>query len=114
MFIAPLALLIEGAPPALDAPAIGAYLYLGIIGTALAYWLWFRGISRVPATSVAFLALLSPVSATVIGWIALSQALTALQVLGLLIALAGTVLGQIPPKPAPAPRKIRPKHLTLT
>ncbi|MFD6220006.1 EamA family transporter [Nocardia asteroides] len=98
LFILPLALVIEGAPPAMDAQAVGGYLYLGVIGTALAYWLWFRGISRVPATSVAFLGLLSPVSAAVIGWLALNQALTPWQILGLLIALAGTVLGQIPPK----------------
>ncbi|WP_446223824.1 EamA family transporter [Nocardia sp. IBHARD005] len=99
LFIAPLALLIEGAPPALDGEAIGGYLYLGIIGTALAYWLWFRGISRVPATSVAFLGLLSPVSAAVIGWIALGQALTTLQIVGLGVALAATVFGQLPSKP---------------
>lgn len=98
LFIAPLALVLEGAPPALDGQAVGGYLYLGIIGTALAYWLWLRGISRVPATSVAFLGLLSPVSAAVIGWIALGQALTALQIIGLAVALAGTVLGQIPPR----------------
>ncbi|MFE3542173.1 EamA family transporter [Nocardia sp. NPDC059177] len=97
LVIAPLALLVEGAPPALDADAISGYLYLGIIGTAVAYWLWFRGISRVPATSVAFLALLSPVSAAVIGWIALGQALTVLQILGLGVALAGTALGQLTP-----------------
>ncbi|MFQ6394849.1 EamA family transporter [Nocardia sp. KC 131] len=102
LFIAPLAFLIEGAPPALDGRAIGGYLYLGIIGTAVAYWLWFRGISKVPATSIAFLGLLSPVSAAVIGWVALGQALTLLQVLGMSIALGGTLLGQLPGKPAPA------------
>ncbi|MFC9662528.1 EamA family transporter [Nocardia sp. NPDC127606] len=98
LFIVPPALLIEGAPPALDGEAVGGYLYLGIIGTALAYWLWVRGISRVAATSVSFLGLLSPVSAAVIGWIALGQALTALQILGLGVALAATVFGQMPPK----------------
>ncbi|WP_406235211.1 EamA family transporter [Nocardia sp. NBC_01009] len=102
LFIAPLAVLIEGAPPALDGRAVGGYLYLGIIGTAVAYWLWFRGISRVPATSIAFLGLLSPVSAAVIGWVALGQALTPLQVLGMVIALVGTLLGQLAGKPAPA------------
>ncbi|MGW4768793.1 EamA family transporter [Nocardia sp. NPDC004278] len=103
LFIAPLAFLIEGAPPALDGSAIGGYLYLGVIGTALAYFLWFRGISRVPATSVAFLGLLSPVSAALIGWIALGQALSPLQVLGLAIALGGTLLGQVVAKPRVAP-----------
>ncbi|MFC8385548.1 EamA family transporter [Nocardia sp. NPDC057272] len=103
LFIVPLALLIEGAPPALDGEAVGGYLYLGIIGTALAYWLWVRGISRVPATSVSFLGLLSPVSAAVIGWIALGQALTALQILGLGVALAATVFGQMPSKSVDGP-----------
>ncbi|MEV5835687.1 EamA family transporter [Nocardia sp. NPDC052112] len=103
LFIAPLAVLIEGAPPALDGRAVGGYLYLGVIGTALAYFLWFRGIARVSATSVAFLGLLSPVSAAVIGWIALGQALSPLQVLGLGIALGGTLLGQMIAKPRIAP-----------
>ncbi|MEV6428475.1 EamA family transporter [Nocardia sp. NPDC051463] len=101
LFIAPLAFLIEGAPPALDGRAVGGYLYLGIIGTAVAYWLWFRGISRVPATSIAFLGLLSPVSAAVIGWVALGQALTPLQIAGMVIALVGTLLGQLAGRPAP-------------
>ncbi|WP_107653601.1 EamA family transporter [Nocardia suismassiliense] len=103
LFILPLALLIEGAPPALDSRAIGGYLYIGIIGTAAAYWLWLRGISKVPATSVAFLGLLSPVSAAVIGWIALGQALSPLQMAGLVIALGGTVLGQMAGRPKAVP-----------
>ncbi|MCP2294760.1 putative blue pigment (indigoidine) exporter [Nocardia amikacinitolerans] len=94
LFILPLAALIEGAPPAMDGRAVGGYLYLGVIGTAAAYWLWLRGIAKVPATSVAFLGLLSPVSAAVIGWVALGQALTGLQILGMVIALGGTLLGQ--------------------
>ncbi|MCP2318467.1 putative blue pigment (indigoidine) exporter [Nocardia amikacinitolerans] len=94
LFILPLAALIEGAPPAMDGRAVGGYLYLGVIGTAAAYWLWLRGIAKVPATSVAFLGLLSPVSAAVIGWVALGEALTGLQILGMVIALGGTLLGQ--------------------
>ncbi|WP_225731972.1 MULTISPECIES: EamA family transporter [unclassified Nocardia] len=100
LFILPLALLVEGAPPALDGRAIGGYLYIGVLGTAAAYWLWFRGISKVPATSVAFLGLLSPVSAAVIGWVALGQALSPLQVAGIVIALGSTVVGQLVRKPA--------------
>ncbi|MFI7664228.1 EamA family transporter [Nocardia sp. NPDC049526] len=109
LFIAPLAFLIEGAPPALDGRAVGGYLYLGVIGTALAYFLWFRGIAKVPATSVAFLGLLSPVSAAVIGWIALGQALSPLQVVGLGIALGGTLLGQVAAKPRIEPAVVTPR-----
>src|SRR5690606_18693746 len=90
----PVALLVEGPPPPLSGVNLLGYAYLGIVGTAVGYWLWFRGISRIPATSVAFLTLLSPVSAAVIGWAALGQALTPLQLLGMVIALGGTLLGQ--------------------
>ncbi|MBU3061009.1 EamA family transporter [Nocardia sp. NEAU-G5] len=94
LLLLPVAAIVEGAPPALDAPAIGGYLYLGLIGTAVAYALWFRGIAKTNATSVTFLGLLSPLSATVIGWAALGQSLSPLQVLGTAIALGGTLLGQ--------------------
>ncbi|GAA0596664.1 EamA family transporter [Actinomadura livida] len=108
LLLVPVALLAEGAPPALDGAAISGYLYLAVFGTAIGYWIWFRGISRLPATSVAFLVLLSPLSAAVIGWAALGQALTPLQLLGMVIAFAGMLLGQIPARPpappAPVPR----------
>lgn len=110
LILVPIALIIEGAPPALDGRAIGGYLYLGIIGTAIAYALWFRGIARASATSVSLLGLLSPLSAAVIGWIALGQALAPLQVLGIAIALGGTLLGQTgtAPRPAaPAPEPVK-------
>jgi probable blue pigment (indigoidine) exporter len=118
LFLVPLSLLIEGGPPALDGRAVGGYLYLGVVGTAVGYWLWFRGVSRLPATSVAFLTLLSPLSAAVIGWAALGQALSPLQVLGMAIAFGGTLLGQLRgsrplptptpiPDPAPAPAPAR-------
>lgn len=100
LLLAPVALLIEGPPPALSGVNVLGYVYLGVVGTAVAYWLWFRGISRIPATSVAFLVLLSPVSAAVIGWVALGEALTPLQLLGMAIALGSTLLGQTPSPPA--------------
>ncbi|GAA2792515.1 EamA family transporter [Kitasatospora paracochleata] len=89
----PAALLAEGAVPALTATNLLGYGYLAAVNTAFGYWIWFRGIGRLPATSVAFLGLLSPVSAAVIGWAALGQALTALQLLGMTVALGSTVLG---------------------
>ncbi|WP_227978900.1 EamA family transporter [Nocardia spumae] len=107
LVLLPLAWLTEGAPPAVNGAAIGGYLYLGVIGTAAAYVIWFRGLARIPATSVAFLGLLSPVSAAVIGWAALGQALTALQLLGIVIALGGTLLGQIGSR-APQPAESAP------
>ncbi|GAB0103405.1 EamA family transporter [Nocardia sp. JMUB6875] len=94
LLLLPVAAIAEGMPPVLDARNIGGYLFLGLIGTAVAYALWFRGIAKASATSVQFLGLLSPLSATIIGWVALGQSLAPLQILGMVIALGGTLLGQ--------------------
>ncbi|MEV5358461.1 EamA family transporter [Streptomyces sp. NPDC052693] len=94
LLIAPLAFLVEGAPPALDGRAAGGYLYLALANTAVAYWLWFRGIGRMTATQVTFLGPLSPLTAAVVGWAALGQALTPVQLVGMALALGATVAGQ--------------------
>ncbi|MEV6068417.1 EamA family transporter [Nocardia sp. NPDC052001] len=107
LVLVPIAFLVEGMPPALDGRAIGGYLYLVIIGTALAYAIWFRGLARANATSVAFLGLLSPLSAAVIGWLALGQSLAPLQVLGMAIALGGTLLGQTATTPKPVTEPVK-------
>ncbi|MEU6351145.1 EamA family transporter [Streptomyces sp. NPDC047072] len=95
LLIAPLALLVEGTPPALDARAVGGYLYLALANTAVAYWLWFRGIGRLTATQVTFLGPLSPLTAALVGWAALDQTLTPVQVAGMAVAFGATVVGQL-------------------
>ncbi|MEV4655942.1 EamA family transporter [Micromonospora sp. NPDC049301] len=95
LLLAPVALAAEGLPATLTGTNLAGYGYLATAGTALAYWLWFRGIAALPATSVAFLALLSPITAAVLGWLALGQTLRPVQVVGLVVALAGTLLGQL-------------------
>lgn len=97
LLIAPVAVLVEGAPPALDAPALGGYLYLALANTAIAYWLWFRGIGRLTATQVTFLGPLSPLTAAVVGWAALGEALAPLQLTGMALAFGATVAGQTGP-----------------
>ncbi|RPF33550.1 EamA family transporter [Streptomyces sp. TLI_185] len=94
LLIAPLALLVEGVPPVLDARAVGGYLYLALANTAVAYWLWFRGIGRLTATQVTFLGPLSPLTAAVVGWAALGQALSPVQLAGMALAFGATVAGQ--------------------
>ncbi|MGW3359175.1 EamA family transporter [Streptomyces bungoensis] len=100
LLIAPLALLAEGTPPALDARAAGGYLYLALANTALAYCLWFHGIGRLTATHVTFLGPLSPLTAAAVGWAALGQALTPLQLTGMALAFGATVAGQSLGRPA--------------
>lgn len=94
LVLLPAALLIEPAWPALQSGHVGALLYLGLIGAALTYFLWFRGLARLGPTPLSLLALLSPVVAVGIGWAALQQRLTPAQALGAIVVLASVALGQ--------------------
>ncbi|MGE7391679.1 EamA family transporter [Streptomyces sp. NPDC004126] len=100
LVIIPIAALVEGAPPALDGKAFLGYGYMMLINTGAAYFLWFRGIGQLTATSVTLLGPLSPLTAAVIGWAALGQALTPVQLVGMAIAFGATVFGQLPGRAA--------------
>lgn len=64
--------------------------YLGLIGAALTYLLWFRGVARLEPSVVATLGFLSPLVAVLLGWMVLGQALTAMQVVGV-VAVVGSI-----------------------
>ncbi|WP_030201377.1 EamA family transporter [Streptomyces sp. NRRL S-87] len=104
LLVLPVAALAEGAPPALDGRALAGYGYLALVNTAVAYWLWFRGIGRLTATSVTLLGPLSPLTAAVIGWAALGQALSPVQVAGMAVAFGATVAGQLAAGAASRPK----------
>ncbi|MDX2593412.1 EamA family transporter [Streptomyces sp. WI03-4A] len=118
LLIAPVALLAEGAPPAFDGPALAGVLYLALANTAVAYWLWFRGIGRLGATQAGFLGPLSPLTAAVVGWAALGQALTPVQTAGMVLAFGATLAGQVGtgrPRPfSSAERTARKDSMDLT
>lgn len=94
LVLLPTALLSEPAMPELSASHVGALLYLGLIGAALTYFLWFRGLARLGHTTVSLLALLSPVTAVGIGWLALGQGLTLAQCVGVVVVLFSVAWGQ--------------------
>ncbi|MEU3604173.1 EamA family transporter [Streptomyces sp. NPDC035033] len=103
LVVLPVALLVEGAPPALTGTHLAGYAYLALGNTAISYFLWFRGIERLSAASVTLLGPLSPITAAVIGWVALGQSLGPVQLLGMAIAFGATLAGQLAPaKPRPA------------
>src|SRR5690349_17474517 len=60
LLLLPVMLLVEGSPPALTGPNLTGYGYLSVVGTALAYALWFRGVTSLAPARVTLLALLSP------------------------------------------------------
>ena len=92
LFLLPLALLVEGPPPPLSGTNVAGYAYLGLVGTALAYVLWFRGLHRLPASSTSLLGLLCPVVAAAAGWLIAGQALSPGQCLGAVIVVGALVL----------------------
>jgi probable blue pigment (indigoidine) exporter len=102
LVLLPVAYLVEGPPPAmLTLQNIAGYAYLTVVGSAFAYALWFRGLRSLSPTDVTFLGLLSPVMATLLGWLVLDQRLTGAQVVGGLIVLAALVSAQLRRKTRP-------------
>lgn len=91
VLLVPLALLVEGAPPALDAPAVAGYLWLGGVATVLAYVCWFSALSRLPAGNVALVGLLNPVMGTVLGVAVLAESFGPAQAVGTALVV-GSVL----------------------
>jgi probable blue pigment (indigoidine) exporter len=100
LVLAPLSLAVEGAPPAVDGAAVSGYVWLAGVGTLVAYVLWFRGLARLPAGQAAFLPLLSPVVATLLGWLVLAETLTVVQATGFGVALGAIAAGQRARPPA--------------
>jgi hypothetical protein len=54
------ALLAQGLPSTVDTENAAGYAYLSLVGGALVYALWCRGLERLPAAPVSLLGLLSP------------------------------------------------------
>jgi probable blue pigment (indigoidine) exporter len=94
LVILPVMLAVEGVPSALSARNVAGYMWLSLVGCALAYTIWFRGIGKLPVAATSVLALISPIVAALIGFAALDQALTSLQLVGVLIILAAVTITQ--------------------
>lgn len=94
LMLLPLAWWVDAPLPALSLTQLGAYAYLCLAGALLAYVLWFRGIGRLPSVAVSSLGLLSPLTAVVLGWALLSQSMTGMSFLGLLVVLASVLAVQ--------------------
>jgi probable blue pigment (indigoidine) exporter len=91
---APAALIVEGAPPFLDGPALAGFAYVTVVATAVAFLAWFAGLRRLGPATAGLVGLLNPVTGVVLGALAAGEALTARQLLGLGVVLAGIALGQ--------------------
>ena len=103
ILLAPAALLAEPALPAFSLLNVAGIAYLGLIGAALTYVLWFRGVARLEPAVVSSLGFLSPVTAVLLGWGVLGQSLSAAQLVGMAVVVASVWLSQRAQRMAPAP-----------
>jgi probable blue pigment (indigoidine) exporter len=99
----PFTLSIEGLPTTISGTNIIGFGYLMSLGAVISYAIWFRGIERLPALAVSFLALGSPIVATLLGYLFLHQMLSTLQLVGILVIIIAVLLAQ--------PRPVNPRGL---
>lgn len=102
LILVPLAAAIDPPLPHLGTAAVAGYAYLSLAGALLAYSLWFRGIARLPSVAVSSLSLLSPLTAVLLGWAWLGQAMTDWALLGLVLVFASILAVQRLAQPGPA------------
>lgn len=95
LMLLPLAWSVDAPLPALGLSQILGYAYLSLAGALLAYALWFRGIARLSPVAVSSLGLLSPLTAVLLGWLLLGQAMGGLSLLGLLVVLGSVLAMQL-------------------
>ncbi|SNZ07427.1 probable blue pigment (indigoidine) exporter [Cohaesibacter gelatinilyticus] len=94
LLLLPLALLMEPTLPELNTENVLGLTYLGLIGAAFTYLLWFRGISRIEPSVISTLGFLSPLTALLLGWGLLDQSLTLIQAVGVIAVLVSVWLSQ--------------------
>ncbi|TXS37827.1 EamA family transporter [Streptomyces sp. or43] len=94
LLLLPLAAVVEGAPPALDGPALLGFGYVTVVATALAFAAWFAGLRHLPAATVGLVGLLNPVTGVLLGTVIAGEPLTLRQICGLGLVLAGILLGR--------------------
>lgn len=93
LVITPVALVLDGVPRALpSAAAIGAVLALAILGTALAYLMYYWLLDRLGAPRTSMVTYLTPPLALVYGALLLSEPITLNALLGLGLVIAGIAL----------------------
>ncbi len=105
VMLLPVTLVVEGLPGAVTLPNLAGFAYLSVIGALAAYAVWFRGIQRLPTMVVSFLGFLSPLVATVLGFVFLGESLSGWQIVGAVLVLGAVRLVQGPGAVGPIARK---------
>lgn len=94
LLLVPAVLLFDPPVPLPNAGNLLGLVWLGLVGAALTYVLWFRGVARLESATVSLLLFLSPVTAVLLGWAFLGQTLTVPQIAGFALVVASIWIGQ--------------------
>jgi drug/metabolite transporter (DMT)-like permease len=104
---APLALALEGAPPALGLRALSAVAYLGLVCSALGFLAQTWGQRHTTATRAGLIFALESLFAALLSVALGAESLTAWQWVGGLLLVGGVVFGESEPLAAPGERGAR-------
>jgi drug/metabolite transporter (DMT)-like permease len=74
---------------------IGGILYLGIISTAIAMFLWNYAFAKLPAAAASLTFFAQPVVGTLLGWLLLGEIISPLFLIGGFLVGAGIVISEI-------------------
>ena len=72
--------------------SMGALFYLSMVGTVLAFVIYYWLMKRIPVTRISLIVLITPVVAVLLGWLFLGEALNFKMVLGSALVLGGVAL----------------------
>ena len=93
VWILPLSLLVEGPPRAVPSlPALGSWLGLTILGTVIAYVIYFKLIERTSAAFTSTVTYIIPVFGLILGALVLSEPLSLTLLVSLGLILVGVLL----------------------
>ncbi len=68
---------------------------IGLVNTGLAYLLYFSGLQKLPAQSVALISYIDPVSALIFSAVLLGETMTPIQILGAVLIIGGAMIGEL-------------------
>jgi probable blue pigment (indigoidine) exporter len=97
LLLVPVVLLVDHSIPVPTISNLMGLIWLGLIGAALTYALWFRGIGRLSPSVVSSLLFLSPLTAVLLGRAFLGQTLTVLQMAGIALVIGSIWLSPTRP-----------------
>lgn len=95
LLLVPFAIIFDDFIPVLDSRAIGGFVYVAVVATALAFTAWFTALRHLPAASVGVIGLLNPLTGVLLGTLLAAESFSIRQTIATALILGGAVIGQV-------------------